>query len=54
MLMLHTQCQDDLKRNSTNYLGKLRSNFVGTEFRIYDNGCEPNPSLFSAAQFGRS
>ena len=24
------------------YVGKLRSNFVGTEFEIFDNGHNPN------------
>ena len=23
-------------------MGKLRSNFVGTEFQVYDDGCNPN------------
>lgn len=27
---------------STSYLGKVRANFVGTEFNIYDNGVNPN------------
>ena len=26
------------KKNSDSYLGKLRSNFLGTEFLIFDNG----------------
>lgn len=38
---LISMSEDDLRRKSSNYLGKLRANFVGTEFRIYDNGCEP-------------
>jgi tubby-related protein 1 len=33
--------ENDLKRNSANYLGKLRANFVGTEFQIFDNGWNP-------------
>lgn len=33
-----TMSEDDLKRSSSNYLGKLRANFVGTEFKIYDAG----------------
>lgn len=28
----------DLNRESASYLGKLRSNFVGTEFTVYDDG----------------
>jgi len=31
----------DLSREGANYLGKLRSNFVGTEFEIFDNGHNP-------------
>ena len=34
--------EDDLQRKSTNYLGKLRANFVGTEFRVYDHGSNPD------------
>ena len=34
--------EGDLRRTSNNYLGKLRANFVGTEFRIYDNGSNPD------------
>jgi hypothetical protein len=33
--------QDELDKNSTSYLGKVRGNFVGTEFTIYDNGVNP-------------
>lgn len=29
---------NDHNRNSTNYIGKVRANFVGTEFQIYDSG----------------
>ena len=25
-------------KNSSNYIGKVRANFVGTEFQIYDSG----------------
>ena len=32
---------DDLDKDSKNYLGKLRSNFLGTEFTIYDKGISP-------------
>ncbi|CAN0495220.1 unnamed protein product [Laminaria digitata] len=33
----------DLDRNSRNFLGKLRANFVGTEFqaRVFDDGYNP-------------
>ena len=39
---LVSMSEDDLRRNSSNYLGKLRANFVGTEFRVYDNGSNPD------------
>jgi hypothetical protein len=34
--------ENDLARESPNYLGKLRSNFVGTEFQVFDNGQSPD------------
>ena len=33
--------RNDHDKNSTNMIGKLRSNFLGTEFQIYDNGRNP-------------
>lgn len=33
--------QQDFSRKSENCLGKLRSNFVGTQFHLYDNGENP-------------
>jgi tubby-related protein 1 len=36
--------EGDLSRDGSNYLGKLRSNFVGTEFQIFDNGSNPKES----------
>ncbi|KAJ1445202.1 Tub family-domain-containing protein [Pelagophyceae sp. CCMP2097] len=33
--------EHDLKRNSPNYIGKLRANFAGTEFQIFDAGWNP-------------
>lgn len=33
--------QDKLKKGTKGYLGKLRSNFLGTEFYIYDDGENP-------------
>jgi len=33
--------EDDTSRNSGNYFGKVRSNFVGTEFTIFDKGSKP-------------
>lgn len=35
----------DLSRTSSNYLGKLRANFVGTEFVVYDNGDSAKDSM---------
>ena len=34
--------KDDLSRNSSNYFGKLKSNFMGTEFQMYDAGINPD------------
>eukprot|EP01113_Clastostelium_recurvatum_P041545 TRINITY_DN6617_c0_g1_i1.p1 TRINITY_DN6617_c0_g1~~TRINITY_DN6617_c0_g1_i1.p1 ORF type:complete len:449 (-),score=86.48 TRINITY_DN6617_c0_g1_i1:30-1376(-) len=31
-------------RDSTSFIGKVRSNFVGTEFIVYDDGDAPDPS----------
>lgn len=31
----------DFERKSTIYLGKLRSNFIGTQFTLFDNGVNP-------------
>mmetsp|Transcript_7598 Transcript_7598/g.19667 ORF Transcript_7598/g.19667 Transcript_7598/m.19667 type:complete len:538 (-) Transcript_7598:993-2606(-) len=33
--------REDLSRDSNNYFGKVRSNFVGTEFTVFDNGVNP-------------
>ncbi|KAJ9518987.1 hypothetical protein QJQ45_026167, partial [Haematococcus lacustris] len=33
--------QASLSRESSNYFGKLRANFVGTEFTIFDGGVKP-------------
>jgi tubby-related protein 1 len=38
---LISMSETDLERESDNYLGKLRSNFIGTEFQIYDDGENP-------------
>jgi hypothetical protein len=34
--------QDDMSRESGSFIGKLRSNFVGTEFYIFDAGDNPS------------
>jgi hypothetical protein len=33
--------QEKMKKETKGYLGKLRSNFLGTEFYIYDTGDNP-------------
>lgn len=33
--------QTDLARHSSAYVGKVRSNFIGTEFTCYDSGVSP-------------
>jgi tubby-related protein 1 len=35
---------NDLNKGGSNYLGKLRSNFVGTEFQVFDDGINPKDS----------
>lgn len=39
---LITKAEGDFNKDSVNCLGKLRSNFVGTEFQVFDNGVNPN------------
>jgi tubby-related protein 1 len=39
--LVSLQRGDLLRRGSDNYVGKLRANFLGTEFTIYDNGSNP-------------
>lgn len=39
---LISKAEGDLNKDSVNCLGKLRSNFVGTEFQVFDNGVNPN------------
>lgn len=41
----------DLERNSSNFIGKLRSNFVGTSFVVYDNG--ESPKDFAKSKKGK-
>jgi tubby-related protein 1 len=36
--------KDDFEKNSENTIGKLRSNFMGTEFNIFDKGYKPSES----------
>ena len=35
----------DLDKNSPTYLGKLRSNFMGTEFQVFDHGLSPSDNM---------
>ena len=34
--------EGDISKGGDHYMGKLRSNFVGTEFQIFDDGFSPN------------
>lgn len=38
---------DDLNRSGSNYFGKLRANFVGKEFTMFDSGVNPKNSAGS-------
>jgi len=42
-----------LNQDSTSYLGKVRGNFVGTEFTIYDNGVNPSKKSISGPRGAR-
>jgi tubby-related protein 1 len=33
--------EDTTTKNKLNYIARLRSNFMGTEFMLYDNGLSP-------------
>lgn len=33
--------QEKMKKGTQGYLGKVRSNFLGTEFYLYDDGVSP-------------
>jgi tubby and related proteins len=35
----------DLKRDGENFIGKLRANYLGTQFTVYDNGSNPNKGV---------
>ena len=34
--------QEKVGKNGTGFLGKVRSNFLGTEFSLYDHGKNPD------------
>lgn len=36
---------DDLNRESSSYFGKVRSNFLGTEFILFDHGSKPSKNI---------
>lgn len=38
---LISKSEGDISKGGDNYLGKLRSNFVGTEFQVFDDGTNP-------------
>jgi len=51
---LITMDQNDMKKTGRGYLGKLRSNFVGTEFQIFDNGLNPKDTDPEETSDGKS
>lgn len=40
----------DLSRGGEAYVGKLRSNLIGTQFTVYDNGISPYKSSVEGVQ----
>lgn len=40
----------DLSRGGDAYVGKLRSNLIGTQFTVYDNGTSPYKSSLEEGQ----
>uniref|UniRef100_A0A8C3W0X4 Tubby-like protein n=1 Tax=Catagonus wagneri TaxID=51154 RepID=A0A8C3W0X4_9CETA len=42
----------DLSRGGDSYIGKLRSNLMGTRFTVYDNGLNPQKAAASALESG--
>ncbi|XP_022764484.1 tubby-like F-box protein 5 [Durio zibethinus] len=44
---------DDFSRSSNNYVGKLRSNFLGTKFNIFDSQPPPGSNVQSSCQSRR-
>lgn len=45
--------EEDMSRQSGNFFGKLRSNFVGTEFSIYDKGIKPEEAEGSSGNLAQ-
>mmetsp|Transcript_12624 Transcript_12624/g.22347 ORF Transcript_12624/g.22347 Transcript_12624/m.22347 type:complete len:422 (+) Transcript_12624:173-1438(+) len=44
--------REDLNRESEKYYGKLRANFVGTEFTIFDGGAKPGKGTPQRVELG--
>lgn len=44
---------DDMSRGSNSYVGKLRSNFLGTKFTVYDSQPPHNGAIASTSRAGR-
>jgi len=42
--------KESMEKDSLSYLGKLRSNFLGTEFVLYDNGLNPEKNQAASAR----
>lgn len=40
----------DLSRGGDSFVGKLRSNLIGTQFTVYDNGTSPYKSSIEGVQ----
>lgn len=43
----------DLSRNAESYVGKLRSNLLGTQFTVFDNGISPRRSSSANREEGK-
>ncbi|KAK1357588.1 Tubby-like F-box protein 5 [Heracleum sosnowskyi] len=48
-----TLVADNFSRSSSTYIGKLRSNFMGTKFKIYDNQSADDAMAQSKSKLGR-
>ncbi|GMH24034.1 hypothetical protein Nepgr_025877 [Nepenthes gracilis] len=44
---------DDFSRTSSTYLGKMRSNFLGTKFTVYDSQPQPNAAVKTSSRSSR-
>lgn len=43
---LVSMTRNDVDKKNENFLGKVRSNFMGTEFTFYDNGHNPSKTKY--------